>query len=152
MSELHELYQQLIIDHGRKPRNFGVLAGANYIKEGVNPLCGDKLIVYVVEKDGLIENLQFVGEGCAISTASASLMTQYLKGKTLEEAKHIFHDFHALVTQGDINNDPNIEARLGKLMVLKGVCEYPARVKCATLCWHTLMAALENRQDPVSTE
>ena len=148
MSELHELYQQLIIDHGRKPRNFGVLTGANHIKEGVNPLCGDKLIVYVLEKDGIIEHIQFVGEGCAISTASASLMTQYLKGKSVDEARDIFHDFHQLVTQGQ----ENLEERLGKLAVLKGVCEYPARVKCATLCWHTLMAALENRQEPVSTE
>lgn len=148
MSELHELYQQLIIDHGRKPRNFGVLSGANHIKEGVNPLCGDKLVVYVLEKDGIIDNIQFVGEGCAISTASASLMTQYLNGKSVDEARDIFQDFHQLVTQGQMNS----AERLGKLAVLKGVCEYPARVKCATLCWHTLMAALENRQEPVSTE
>lgn len=148
MSELHELYQQLIIDHGRKPRNFGVLSGANHVKEGVNPLCGDKLIVYVLEKDGVIDNIHFVGEGCAISTASASLMTQYLKGKSVDEVRDIFHDFHQLVTQGQMHS----AERLGKLAVLKGVCEYPARVKCATLCWHTLMAALENRQEPVSTE
>ncbi|OGO91157.1 MAG: SUF system NifU family Fe-S cluster assembly protein [Coxiella sp. RIFCSPHIGHO2_12_FULL_42_15] len=148
MSDMHELYQQLIIDHGRKPRNFGELTSANHIKEGYNPLCGDKLTVYISEKKGVIEEIKFVGSGCAISMASASMMTQALKGKTLIEVQHYFEDFHEVVTTG------SHEAcdRLGKLAVLQGVSAYPARVKCATLCWHTLVAALRDSHEVISTE
>lgn len=148
MSDLRELYQQLIIDHGRKPRNFGPMAGATQVQQGFNPLCGDKITLYLLERNGVIEDVKFEGAGCAISMASASMMSQALRGKSVAEAKHLFTDFHELVTEG---SDAASE-RLGKLGVLKGVCEYPARVKCATLCWHTLLAALEHRSDVVNTE
>ncbi len=147
MSEMRELYQQVIIDHGRHPRNFGMLEKANHIKEGFNPLCGDKLTVYILENNGVIDDLRFQGCGCAISMASASLMTQQLKGKSVVEAGRLFDDFHRVVT-GELESSD----KLGKLMVLAGVADYPARVKCATLCWHTLKAALANSQDAVSTE
>lgn len=150
MSVIIELYQQLIIDHGRRPRNVGELAEANYIKDGYNPLCGDQLRVYVKAYDGVIEAVQFTGQGCAISTASASLMTQCLVGKTVEEADAIFKAFHVCATEGA---DPSqYQEILGKLVVLTGVSEFPARVKCATLAWHTLQAALHDNQDCVSTE
>lgn len=148
MSELRELYQQLIIDHGRKPRNFGALPTANHVQQGFNPLCGDKITLYLLEKDGVIEDIKFEGAGCAISMASASLMSQALRGKTVAEAKAVFDDFHLAVTEGSTE----ASERLGKLAVLQGVCEYPARVKCATLCWHTLIAALEHRSEVVNTE
>ena len=148
MSDLRDLYQQLIIDHGRKPRNFGVLVGANHSKEGFNPLCGDKITVYLLERAGVIEEIKFDGSGCAISMASASMMTQALRGKTVREAQQFFADFHTLVTGGSL--EPS--ERLGKLAVLQGVSEYPARIKCATLCWHTFMAALGDRPEPISTE
>jgi nitrogen fixation protein NifU and related proteins len=149
MSELRELYQEVIIDHGRRPRNFGVLQEANHIQEGFNPLCGDRLKVYLTEQDGVIAQLTFEGSGCAISMASASLMTEFLKGKTLQEAREIFTRFHAMVTQCDCVK--NLEA-MGKLAVLSGVVEFPARVKCATLAWHTLVAAMNQDQETVSTE
>lgn len=150
MSAIIELYQQLIIDHGRRPRNVGELADANHIKDGHNPLCGDQLRVYVKAHDGVIEAVQFTGQGCAISTASASLMTQCLVGKTVEEADAIFKAFHACATEGV---DPSqYKEILGKLVVFTGVSEFPARVKCATLAWHTLQAALHDDQDCVSTE
>jgi nitrogen fixation NifU-like protein len=149
MSDLRELYQEVIIDHSRRPRHYGALPTANHIKEGFNPLCGDRLTIYVQEQNGIVENIQFEGAGCAISTASASLLTEVLRGKTLAEVDAIFTDFHQLVVQG---HDPVIEARVGKLAVLAGVAEYPARVKCATLAWHTLKAALGNDSKPVSTE
>jgi nitrogen fixation NifU-like protein len=149
MSGLRELYQEVIIDHSRQPRNFGVLADANHKKEGFNPLCGDRLTLYIVERDGLLEKLQFEGSGCAISVASASLMTEAMKGKTRAEVEIIFNDFHQLVTKG---HDVEIESRLGKLAVLAGVAEYPARVKCASLAWHTLKAAIADDTQPVSTE
>lgn len=149
MSGLRELYQEVIIDHGRHPRNFGVLLDANHHKEGFNPLCGDKLMLYVAEKNGVIEKLQFEGSGCAISVASASLMTEVLKGKTRAEVDAIFNDFHQLVTHG---HNAEIESRLGKLAVLAGVAEYPARVKCASLAWHTLKAAIADDPQTVSTE
>ena len=150
MSELRELYQQLIIDHGRKPRNFGFLEKANHLKEGYNPLCGDKITVYVLEKEGVIDDIKFEGAGCAISIASASLMTQALKGKSLAEFERFFEDFHRLVTESA--QDKLLQEKLGKLAVLAGVSEFPMRVKCATLCWHTLKAALQNEQKRVSTE
>lgn len=150
MSVINELYQQLIIDHGRRPRNFGEMADANHIKDGYNPLCGDQLRVYVKEKNGVIESVQFMGQGCAISTASASLMTQCLVGKTIEEADSIFNTFHRCATEGvDAADHKDV---LGKLVVLTGVSEFPARVKCATLAWHTLQAALHDNDEPVSTE
>jgi len=149
MSELRELYQELIIDHGRTPRNCGKLESANHIKEGYNPLCGDKVTVYLIEKDGLIEAVKFEGTGCAISIASASLMTQILKGKTIKAAQNLFEDFHKMVT----GTDPEVLASdLEKLIVLQGVSEFPARVKCATLAWHTMMAAIHNDSKTVSTE
>jgi nitrogen fixation NifU-like protein len=148
MSELRELYQQVIIDHGRSPRNFGVLPEANCHKEGFNPLCGDRITLHIYEHNGVVEKLSFEGSGCAISTASASLMTEQLRGKTLAEVDAIFSDFHALITQGD----KSVADKLGKLAILGGVADYPARVKCATLAWHTLQAALHNDTGVVSTE
>lgn len=147
MSEMRELYQQVIIDHGRHPRNFGTLEKANHVKVGFNPLCGDKLTVYVLENNGVIDDLRFEGCGCAISMASASLMTQQVKGKLITEAAGLFDDFHRVVTGHLESSD-----KLGKLMVLAGVAEYPSRVKCATLCWHTLKAALDDSHGMVSTE
>lgn len=147
MSALRELYQQVIIDHGRHPRNQGVLENPTHSHVGFNPLCGDKLNLTInVEKD-VIQEAQFIGSGCAISIASASLMTEMLKGKNVEEAHEIFHNVHQLLT-GQCN-DPE---KLGKLSVLSGVAEFPARVKCATLAWHTLDAALSRANLPVSTE
>ncbi len=150
MSDFRELYQQLIIDHGRQPRNFGKLDDANHIKEGYNPLCGDQLTLYVKESNGVIESIMFEGHGCAISKASASLLTEALKGKTVAEAEVLFHHFHQLVTEG--SDDTALKAHLGKLIVLAGVAEYPARVKCATLAWHTFHAAIHDTKQPVSTE
>lgn len=144
---LRDLYQEIIIDHGKQPRNFGKLENANHCKVGHNPLCGDKLVLYITEKNGVIEDLRFEGEGCAISVASASLMTEILKGKTIKEFEHLFDHFHYLVTEG---KEP--EENLGKLAVFSGVAEFPVRVKCATLAWHTLKAALADNIDPVTTE
>jgi len=149
MSALRELYQEVIIDHSRHPRNFGQLPQANLQKEGFNPLCGDRLTVYIDEKNAVVTDLQFEGCGCAISVASASLMTEAVKGKTRLEVERIFQDFHQLVTQG---HNTELETKLGKLAVLAGVAEFPARVKCATLAWHTLNAALIGDVAPVSTE
>jgi len=152
MSDLRDLYQQLIIDHSRNPRNFRESNHANHIKEGYNPLCGDKITLYVDEEHGLIKDICFRGVGCAISTASASLMTEALKGKTVEEALQIFQDFQRLVTESDYDKLEEIKSRLGKLAALAGVVEFPMRVKCATLAWHTLKAALTNDQEKVTTE
>ena len=148
MSDMRELYQQLIIDHGRKPRNFGELEHANHVKEGFNPLCGDKVTVYVIEKEGVIDDIKFDGCGCAISMASASLMTQALKGKKMTDAISLFGAFHDVV----VGNNKQEQDKLGKLIALAGVVEYPARVKCATLCWHTMIAALNNSDKDVTTE
>jgi nitrogen fixation NifU-like protein len=149
MSELQELYHELIIDHGRKPRNFMVLPNANYVKEGFNPLCGDKITLYLDKKEGVIERASFQGSGCAISMASASLLTEAVKGKTIEQAQILFNNFHAMLVHADSQQD---YSSLGKLAVLSGVGEYPARVKCATLAWHTLIAAIEENVNPVTTE
>ncbi len=146
MTELRELYQEVIIDHGRHPRNVGAFSEANHQKEGFNPLCGDKITMYVQEKKGVIEKIQFEGCGCAISMASASLMSEILKGKTMHEVDELFAAFHTLVTEG-ISSET-----LGKLTVFCGVREFPARVKCATLAWHTLKAALKNDPSTVTTE
>lgn len=144
---LRELYQEMIVDHGRHPRQFGVVPNANHIKQGYNPLCGDKLTVTILERDGVIDDIRFEGTGCAISVASASLMTEAVKGKRVEDVKHLFEHFHTLVTTGE---EPTID--LGKLAVFAGVFEFPARVKCASLAWHTLNAALSDSNDAVSTE
>jgi len=149
MSELRELYQSVILDHNKKPRNFGEPPGANRHAEGHNPLCGDQLTVHVALEDGVVEKLGFEGQGCAISTASASLMTEIAKGKPVDEVMAIFDAFHKLVTS-DPHSEPDIGA-LGKLSVFAGVREFPMRVKCATLSWHTLRAALQG-EDVVSTE
>lgn len=151
MMDLRDLYQEVILDHNRSPRNFRAIEGANRHAEGFNPLCGDKVTVYaLVSDDGLITDLAFQGAGCAISTASASVMTETLKGRSLEDAEAIFTAFHDLVT-GDHEHDHS-DVDLGKLEVFAGVAEYPARVKCASLCWHTLRAALHRAQEPVTTE
>ncbi|WER49047.1 SUF system NifU family Fe-S cluster assembly protein [Cupriavidus sp. WKF15] len=148
MSDLRNLYQEMVVDHSRSPRNFGRLAAANRSAEGFNPLCGDRLTLYLSIRGGVIEDASFEGSGCAISTASASLMTEALKGKTEAEARALFSGFHALVT-----GEPGLASfPMGKLEVLAGVREFPARVKCATLAWHTMQAALENSARPVSTE
>ncbi len=147
--ELRELYQEVILDHSKRPRNFRVLSGHPLKAEGYNALCGDRFTVYVEVAQGRIEDVSFQGSGCAISKASASMMTASLKGKTVEEAKALLEKFHDLVTG---KGDPGHPVDLGKLEVFSGVCEFPARVKCATLAWHTLGAALEGRTEAVSTE
>jgi nitrogen fixation NifU-like protein len=150
VSELGELYQQVILDHNKSPRNFRKLEGANCTAEGYNPLCGDQLTVYVKLEGDVIEAITFQGSGCAISTASASMMTDSLKGKTTHDAEVLFERVHKLLTEGP---DPKADSReLGKLAVLSGVCNFPARVKCASLSWHTLRAALKGTQDVASTE
>lgn len=153
MPDLRDLYQEVIIDHGRRPRNFGPLADANRRAEGFNPLCGDKITLYLKTRDGVIEDVRFEGVGCAISTASASLMSDALKGRTEAEAEALFDGFHALVTGHAAPQGTECAAvPLGKLEVLAGVAEFPTRVKCATLAWHTLLAALHGETAPVSTE
>jgi nitrogen fixation NifU-like protein len=153
MNDLRELYQDIILDHNRHPRNFGPLPAANRQAEGNNPLCGDQVSVLLDVADGRIRDMAFQGVGCAISMASASLMTTAIKGQTVEEARRLFHAFHDLLTIGDVSNRDG-SPELGKLAVFTGVREFPMRVKCATLPWHTLLAALDNPQDPqpVSTE
>jgi nitrogen fixation protein NifU and related proteins len=148
MSDLRELYQEVIFDHNRRPRNFGKLASANRKADGFNTLCGDKLTLYLEVADDKIANVMFEGSGCAISTASASLLTEALKGKSLDEAQALFQGFHKMVTQDGAETPPE----MGKLAVLAGVREFPARVKCATLSWHTLQAALHGEHGTVSTE
>jgi nitrogen fixation NifU-like protein len=150
MSDLRELYQQVILDHHKKPRNFRVPADANKHAEGFNPLCGDKVTVYVRIEDGVVRDIAFQGSGCAISTASASMMTEFLKGKSEVEVARIFEHFHDLVT-GKSPPEADVSS-LGKLAVFSGVRDYPVRVKCATLAWHTLRAALDGRQETVATE
>ncbi len=149
MSELSELYQQVILDHNKKPRNFRKLETANRSAEGFNPLCGDQLTVYMQMEDGVVKDLSFEGSGCAISKAAASMMTQSVKGKTREEAESLFGEFHRMVT-GELDEEttPN---NLGHLKIFAGVRNYPARVKCASLSWHTMHAALEG-QETATTE
>ena len=156
MSELSELYQQVILDHNKKPRNFRKLETANHTAEGYNPLCGDHLTVYLNVEDVRVHEAGFEGSGCAISKASASLMTDALKGKTVEQARALFDQFHAMLTS-DIDTPP---ADLGKLSVFSGVREFPTRIKCASLAWHTMKAAVARDRalapsevaGPVSTE
>jgi nitrogen fixation NifU-like protein len=148
MAELRELYQEVVLDHGKKPRNFRPLPDADTHADGHNPLCGDRLTVWLRRDGDRIVQATFQGSGCAISTASASMMTQAVTGKTEAEVESLFRAFHDLVTGKE---EPDEDA-LGKLVVLGGVREFPVRVKCATLAWHTLRAALESRGDPVTTE
>jgi nitrogen fixation protein NifU and related proteins len=155
MADLRELYQEVILEHSKAPRNFREMQGANHKAEGYNPLCGDHFTVYLDVEDndaagGRIRDISFQGSGCAISKASASMMTQSVKGKSREEAEKLFHDFHNLVT-GQVPANGS-RAELGKLGVFAGVSEFPVRVKCATLAWHTLQAALKGQQEPASTE
>lgn len=148
-SDLRDLYQEVIVDHSKRPRNFRKLDAGARSAEGYNPLCGDKVTVYVDVQDGVVRDIAFQGSGCAISTASASVMTEVLKGKSQAEAEQLFKRFHALVTKG-----PQAAAgpAFGKLAVFAGVSEFPSRVKCAVLAWHTLQAALKGETTPVSTE
>ena len=153
MFDLKDLYQEIIVDHNRAPRNFREIENADITAEGYNPLCGDKLTVYIKLDNDVISDVSFQGEGCAISVASASLMTDQLMGKTEAEAEKIFETFHELVTDRDSEIDLE---KVGKLGALAGVREFPARVKCATLCWHTLHTALEDQDkkdnETISTE
>jgi len=146
--DLRDLYQEVIFDHYKRPRNRGALEAATHHAEGHNPLCGDQVTIYLDVDDGVVKDVRFEGAGCAIATASASLMTEALKGRTVAEVDALFRRFHDLVTDDNAKASPE----LGKLEVLAGVREFPARVKCATLAWHTLNAALRNRHMPVSTE
>ncbi len=148
-ADLRDLYQEVILDHSRKPRNFKPMSGATGFAKGANPLCGDECTIFTSVKDDLLQDLTFLGKGCAISQASASLMTQILKGKSRQTAEHLFNLMKKMVR--DEATVSEIE-ELGKLTVLAGVKNFPSRVKCATLPWHTLMAALEHKSEPVTTE
>jgi nitrogen fixation protein NifU and related proteins len=150
MSELKTLYQDIILDHNKSPRNFKKLENANRHAEGYNPLCGDHYDVYVRIENDVIQDVSFVGAGCAISKASASVMSSLLKGKTVAEAEELIKVFHRLVT-GEADPLEELE-RWGKLAAFAGVSEFPARVKCASLAWHTLRAALKNKENVISTE
>ncbi len=150
--DLRDLYQEVILDHGRHPRNRRHVDGANHLARGENPLCGDKLMVFLkVNPAGVIEDAAFEGQGCAISTASASLMTEVIVGKTEEQVRRLFDSFHALTTGGEASGCDEMEDEMDRLQVLAGVRDYPVRVKCATLAWHTMAAALEDEQK-VTTE
>ena len=150
MADLRDLYQELILEHSKAPRNYRELTTPDRKAEGYNPLCGDRFTVYLKMQGESIQDIGFQGSGCAISKASASMMTQSLKGKTRSEANDLFNRFHKVVT-GQAAKNGN-QADLGKLAVFSGVSEFPVRVKCATLAWHILQAALEGKQDSVSTE
>ena len=149
MADLRDLYQEVILEHSKAPRNYRQLGAANHRAEGFNPLCGDHFTVYLEMEGDAIRDVSFQGSGCAISKASALMMTQAVKGKSKAEAGKLFNTFHKLVTTGEVNGN---QSDLGKLAVFSGVSEFPVRVKCATLAWHTLEAAIEGKQDPVSTE
>lgn len=150
MSDLRELYQQVILEHSKRPRNFKELEDASHDAEGYNPLCGDHINVYLVMDGDTVRDVSFTGSGCAISRASASLMTAAVKGKTRAEVEEMFGRFQRMVTS-EHGSEVN-EEELGKLAIFMGVREFPVRVKCATLAWHTLKSALANREKPVSTE
>jgi nitrogen fixation NifU-like protein len=151
MGDLRDLYQEVILDHSKRPKNFGELAGANRQAEGYNPLCGDRETVYVRLEGDVLKEVGFRGAGCAISTASASMMTEALTGRTRPEAEALFDRFHDLITGRNGETNPGL-AELGKLAVFSGVREFPVRIKCATLPWHTLKAALAGEDRTVSTE
>ncbi len=148
--ELRELYQQVILDHNKSPRNFKKLETANRTAEGYNPLCGDKIDIFLDVEGDVVKDISFQGSGCAISKASASLMSTVVKGKSIEETEKLFEKFHDLIT-GKLNEDESIE-ELGKLSVLAGVKEFPIRVKCASLAWHTMLSALKKESKTISTE
>src|SRR3989338_859313 len=150
MTDLNELYQEMILEHNRSPRNFQVMPDATKKAEGYNPLCGDRLMLYLKLDNGRIADISFHGSGCAISKASASMMTTMVKGKTKTEAEALIEDFRKMLSR-EAGSDYDAK-RLGKLAVFSGVCEFPARVKCATLAWHTLYSGLENEAKIVSTE
>ena len=151
MSDLVDLYQEMVLDHNNRPRNFHKLEDASNTADGYNPLCGDQISIYLKVEDGVIEAVGFQGVGCAISKSSASMMTQSIKGKTVKEAEALFQDFHTMVTR-----EPGAEydsSSLGELEVLSGVCAFPTRIKCASLAWHTMTASLSNKQNgPATTE
>lgn len=150
MFDLQDLYQEIIVDHSKRPRNFGALEGANRHAEGDNPLCGDQIEVHLIVDGDTVRDVRFEGRGCAISTASASVMTDTIKGKPISEVKALFDQFHRLVTGEE---DPGSDVlEIDRLGAFAGVRDYPMRVKCATLCWHTMNAALEGRDAPISTE
>lgn len=149
-SELNELYQQVILDHNKNPRNFRVIEQPSLKAKGHNPLCGDNIELFLVLDGEVIKEIAFNGSGCAISKASASIMTTILQGKTISEAKDMFQKFHELVT-AEMDSEPDV-VELGKLAVFAGVKEFPARIKCASLAWHTLMNALDNTSETVTTE
>ena len=150
MSELDELYQEVILDHNKSPRNFRAMVNANRKAEGYNPLCGDHVTVFLHIDNGVIDDISFEGSGCAISKASASMMTTELKGKKEEDAEQLFQKVHKMLT-GDVGAESAPE-QLGKLAILSGVCKFPARVKCASLAWHTVNSALKGATQPATTE
>ena len=151
MSDLQELYQEMVLDHSNRPRNYRKLEGEHHSLEGYNPLCGDKYTVYLKVDDGVITDIGFQGSGCAISKASTSMMTEGVKGKNIEAVQEIFDLFHQMITRNpETTFEP--DEKLGDLEILSGVAEFPVRVKCAVLSWHTLRAALEGRDGMVSTE
>ena len=152
MSELDDLYQEVILDHNRSPRNYRAIANANRRAQGYNPLCGDQVTVYVDLEDGVIKDISFQGSGCAISKASASMMTAELKGKTEAQAKELFDNVHKMLTGEANKNGPVHKSGVGKLTILSGVCKFPARVKCASLAWHTVNSALKGEAGVTSTE
>ena len=149
MSNLHELYQEILLEHNNKPRNYRKLEDANRQADGYNPLCGDQITLYLKLEDDVIADVAFQGVGCAISRASASMLTQSIKGETLAKAEEIFNGFHALITDPDADVDYDL---LGDLEMLSGVSAFPTRIKCAVLAWHTLNAAIEGKGDSVTTE
>jgi len=152
MTDLHDLYQEMILDHNKRPRNCRRMAAPSCSADGHNPLCGDRIKVYVDLEGDVVKDVSFEGSGCAISTASASLMTESVKGKTVSEAKALFGKFHRMITGQREATDQNGGPELGKLEVFSGVGRFPTRVKCATLAWHTIKAALEDQDKPVTTE
>ena len=149
MADLREMYQEVILEHAKAPRNYRAIESPSHRAEGYNPLCGDRCTVYLKMNGDTIDDIAFQGSGCAISRASASMMTQSVKGKTAQEAEKLFRDFRSVVTG---EREPADSANFGKLAVFRGVSEFPARVKCATLAWHTLEAALHNQGNSVTTE
>jgi nitrogen fixation NifU-like protein len=151
MNELRELYQEVILDHNKSPRNKGEMPEATNEADGYNPLCGDQIHLYLEIEDGIVKDVKFTGNGCAISTASASLMTEAVKGKPVEEVERLFEKFHTLVTEGADADAPDDED-LDSLMALSGVKEFPVRVKCATLAWHTLNEAIKGGAKVATTE
>jgi len=151
-ADLRELYQEVILDHSKHPHNFGPLPDASGKSSGFNPLCGDEATIYVRVEDDVVKEVRFEGKGCSISTASASMMTDAVRGKTLAQVEQLFERFHALITASPDTAADNASPELGKLAAFSGVCEFPVRVKCASLPWHTLRTALEGKDEPVTTE